>query len=104
VHPLAHKLKVISQINADVIVDLNGLTGLSSADLLAMRPAPVQMHWHAFPGTLGSRRIVEHYVADPQSVDVSVFWFFGGFFVCLFVCLFCFFPFQMSHCNYGSTL
>ena len=72
-HPLAHKLSRARKYKADVVIDLNGHAGLSSVDLLSMRIAPVQMHWHAYPGTIGSMNAIEHYVADKDSVQVFVF-------------------------------
>ncbi|WP_179958225.1 O-linked N-acetylglucosamine transferase, SPINDLY family protein [Chitinimonas arctica] len=38
----------------DILVDLKGWTRASRCDVLAWRPAPVQMHYLAYPGTLGA--------------------------------------------------
>ena len=37
-----------------VLVDLTGLTLGPRLHLLAAHPTPVQVHWHGYPGTLGS--------------------------------------------------
>ena len=47
----------------DVLVDLNGHTRRARLEVLALRPAPVQIHYMGFPGTLGYDAI-EAIVAD----------------------------------------
>lgn len=38
----------------EVLFDLTGYCGRTSADLFALRPAPVQVNWLAYPGTAGA--------------------------------------------------
>jgi predicted O-linked N-acetylglucosamine transferase (SPINDLY family) len=65
------KLPVLEQERLDVLVDLNGFTGLNSGHLLALEPAPVRVHWHGFPHTMGSLDLVQSYAGDPSSIDVT---------------------------------
>jgi predicted O-linked N-acetylglucosamine transferase (SPINDLY family) len=56
VHGLAHA-RVASRIRAagiEVLVDLRGWGGGGAPEVLAMRPAPVQVNWLAYPGTSGA--------------------------------------------------
>jgi predicted O-linked N-acetylglucosamine transferase (SPINDLY family) len=47
----------------DVLIDLRGYGGGGVADALALRPAPVQVNWLAYPGTSGSAWI-DYVIAD----------------------------------------
>lgn len=47
----------------DVLVDLRGYGGGSSAEALALRPAPVQLGWLAYPGTSGAPWL-DYVIAD----------------------------------------
>jgi len=49
--------------NLDVLVDLRGYGGGGVADALALRPAPVQVNWLAYPGTSGAPWI-DYVIAD----------------------------------------
>ncbi len=48
----------------DVLVDLKGYTMGSRPQILALRPAPVQVSWLGFPGSLGTA-CVDYIIADP---------------------------------------
>ena len=48
---VAHR---IHQAGADVLFDLRGWGGGGAPEVLAMRPAPVQVNWLAFPGSSGA--------------------------------------------------
>lgn len=48
----------------DVLIDLKGYTRGGRLDIAAFRPAPVQMHWLGFPGTLGCD-FIDYFIADP---------------------------------------
>jgi len=48
----------------DIAVDLKGWTQGNRCAILASRPAPVQMQWLGFPGTMGAPWI-DYIVADP---------------------------------------
>lgn len=60
----------IHTLGIDVLVDLNGYIAKSRPEILMARPAPVQCHYLAYPGTLGSTAldylIVDPVVAPPQ--------------------------------------
>ncbi len=46
-----------ARINADrvdILVDLNGFTGGTRLEIVALRPAPLQIHYLGFPGTVGA--------------------------------------------------
>jgi predicted O-linked N-acetylglucosamine transferase (SPINDLY family) len=51
----------------DVLVDLTGYTLGARTPILALRPAPVQVNWLGYPGTLGTD-CVDYLVADPVIV------------------------------------
>jgi protein O-GlcNAc transferase len=53
----------IRQREIDVLVDLSGYFGLERTGVFAMRPAPVQVNYLGFPGTLGADYI-DYIVAD----------------------------------------
>ena len=56
VHGLRHR-EVAARIHAagiDVLIDLRGWGGGGAPEVLAMRPAPVQVNWLAYPGTSGA--------------------------------------------------
>lgn len=48
----------------DVLVDLMGYTEHARPEILALRPAPVQINWLGFPGTMGAP-FVDYLMADP---------------------------------------
>ena len=54
----------IRDAGIDVLYDLRGWGGGGRPEVLAMRPAPVQVNWLAYPGTSGAPWI-DHVLADP---------------------------------------
>lgn len=48
----------------DVLVDLKGHTAGAPPSILALRPAPVQVHYLGYPGTLGGG-LVDYLIGDP---------------------------------------
>ncbi len=48
----------------DILVDLKGYTMGSRPQILALRPAPVQVSWLGFPGSMGTEH-VDYLLADP---------------------------------------
>ena len=54
---------LLRELEADVVVDLTGHTYGSRTGALAWRPAPVQVAWLGFPGTLGAD-FVDYVLAD----------------------------------------
>ena len=47
----------------DVLVDLNGYTRHARPEILAMRPAPLQVNWLGFPGSMGVP-FMDYLIAD----------------------------------------
>ena len=47
----------------DILVDLGGYTKHSCPEILALRPAPIQVGWLGFPGTLGGA-FMDYLIAD----------------------------------------
>lgn len=58
----------------DVLVDLKGYTLGSRPQIVAMRPAPVQVNWLGFPGSMGTE-CVDYILADafiiPQGAEAN---------------------------------
>lgn len=48
----------------DILVDLQGWTTGERASMLALRPAPIQVNWLGYPGTIGSRRFADYLLGD----------------------------------------
>jgi len=48
----------------DILVDLKGHTLAGTLEVLAHRPAPIQVHWLGYPGTLGAP-CVDYLIGDP---------------------------------------
>lgn len=49
------------------MIDLKGYTRGGQLEILAHRPAPIQMHWLGYPGTLGTD-FVDYFIADSVTV------------------------------------
>lgn len=58
--PIAQRIR---ETGIDVLFDLRGWGGGGAPEVLAMRPAPVQVNWLAYPGTSGAPWI-DHVLAD----------------------------------------
>ncbi len=61
------------QIHADdihILVDLTGYTQTSRSGLMALRPAPVQVNWLGFPGTMGAP-FVDYLIADDVIIPLG---------------------------------
>src|SRR5262249_49949323 len=54
----------------DLLVDLNGFTQNARTGIFACRPAPVQVNYLGFPGTMGADYI-DYIIADPVLVPLS---------------------------------
>lgn len=61
--PHAQVAQRIRDAGIDVLFDLRGWGGGGAPEVLAMRPAPVQVNWLAYPGTSGAPWI-DHILAD----------------------------------------
>lgn len=67
IRALSH-LAAASQIaddGVDILVDLKGYTADGRPQVAALRPAPVQISWLGYPGTLGHPRIADYIIGDP---------------------------------------
>ena len=56
--------KLLSDLEVDIAVDLNGHTHGARSGILARRPAPIQVSYLGYPGTMGAAYI-DYLVADP---------------------------------------
>ena len=54
---------LMRELEIDVAIDLNGYTGDSRTGILAFRPAPVQVNYLGYPGTMGAPYI-DYIIAD----------------------------------------
>lgn len=55
---------------ADLLVDLKGHTAGATPRVLALRPAPIQVHYLGYPGTLGGG-LVDYLIGDPTATPVT---------------------------------
>ncbi len=62
-----HIAERIAADRIDVLIDLNGYTTGHRTEVFAMRPAPVQMGYLGFPGTMGAG-FIDYLIADPWIV------------------------------------
>ena len=46
--------ELIAKLEIDIAVDLNGFTDGARPNIFAQRPAPVQVNYLGYPGTLGA--------------------------------------------------
>lgn len=54
----------VAELDVDIAIDLNGYTQHSKSHLLAYRPAPIQVQYLGYPGTLGAD-FADYVIADP---------------------------------------
>ncbi|MCP1913437.1 MULTISPECIES: tetratricopeptide repeat protein [Bradyrhizobium] len=54
---------LIRQLEIDILVDLKGFTGGSRTRVLGRRPAPIQVNYLGYPGTLGAP-FIDYIIAD----------------------------------------
>jgi len=50
----------------DILVDVNGLTRHARTAVFARRPAPIQVNWFGFPGTMGTP--YHHYIIADETI------------------------------------
>lgn len=48
----------------DILVDMKGYTAHSRPDIFALRPAPLQVSWLGYPGTMGAS-FIDYFISDP---------------------------------------
>lgn len=66
----AEVARLIDEIGADLVVDLNGHTDGARTAILAMRPAPIQVSYVGLAGTMGAP-FIDYLIADPILVAPS---------------------------------
>jgi len=59
--------KLLRAMEIDIAIDLSGHTEGTRLDVLSHRPAPVQMTYLGFPGTLGLS-FIDYLIADPVTI------------------------------------
>lgn len=55
--------QLIRELEVDIAIDLNGLTGEKRHGILATRPAPVQVNYLGYPGTMAAH-FIDYIIAD----------------------------------------
>lgn len=68
--PSAAAAAAIAATGLDVLIDLKGHTEGARLDILSYRPAPRQIHWLGYPGTLGMAA-VDGLIGDPVVTPVG---------------------------------
>jgi len=68
--PVADIYAQIVADEIDILVDLAGYTEQARPRVLAMRPAPVQVGWLGYPGTMGGE-LLDYLIADGQVVPAE---------------------------------
>ena len=58
--------RLIHQAGIDILIDVNGYTRDARTPIFAARPAPVQVNWYGFPGTMGTP--YHHYIIGDDTV------------------------------------
>jgi len=55
---------LIKKLNIDILINLNGYFGEARPNVFALHPAPIQVNFLGFPGTLGAP-YMDYLIADP---------------------------------------
>ena len=71
-----HIAELIRRLEIDIAVDLNGITGNSRPNILSRRPAPVQVNYLGYAGSMGAEYI-DYIIADSVVVPRDQFGFFS---------------------------
>ena len=61
---------LLAALKVDIAVDLMGFTQDSRPDILSFRPAPVQVEWLGYPGTMGAH-FIDYVIADETVAPVE---------------------------------
>ena len=62
--------KRITEEKIDILIDLNGFTQIRPYRIVARRPAPIQVNYLGYPGTMGAS-YMDYIVCDPVLVPAS---------------------------------
>jgi predicted O-linked N-acetylglucosamine transferase (SPINDLY family) len=65
--PSLELAKLLRTMEIDIAIDLSGHTEGTRLDVLAYRPAPIQITYLGFPGTLGLS-FIDYLIADPITI------------------------------------
>ena len=65
----------VARDGIDILVDMSGYAGGSRSEIFAMRPAPVQVGYLGYPGTLGAD-FIDYFVADAVALPERIEWQF----------------------------
>ena len=65
--PSSELAKLLRAMEIDIAIDLSGHTEGTRLDVMSHRPAPVQMTYLGFPGTLGLP-FIDYLIADPRII------------------------------------
>jgi protein O-GlcNAc transferase len=67
--------KLLNELEVDIAVDLKGYTQDCRPEILAHRPAPIQVSYLGYPGTMGAD-FIDYVIADPVVLpfDQQPFW------------------------------
>uniref|UniRef100_B1XVR2 TPR repeat-containing protein n=1 Tax=Polynucleobacter necessarius subsp. necessarius (strain STIR1) TaxID=452638 RepID=B1XVR2_POLNS len=63
-------IQLIQDLNIDILVNLNGYFGEGRQNIFASHPAPIQVNYLGFPGTLGAE-YVDYLIADPIVIPLE---------------------------------
>jgi protein O-GlcNAc transferase len=63
----AQAASAIREHGVDILVDLKGYTQDARSDIVALRPAPIQVSYLGFPGTMGAP-FIDYFIADRFTV------------------------------------
>lgn len=74
--------QMLREREIDIAVDLKGFTQDARCDILAYRPAPVQVNYLGYPGTMGAPYI-DYIIADPVVIPPDHQQFYSEKIVCL---------------------
>jgi protein O-GlcNAc transferase len=62
--------KQVREQEIDILIDLNGFTQNARTGIFASRPAPVQVNYLGYPGTMGTE-YMDYIIADPVLIPAS---------------------------------
>ncbi|OUS27897.1 hypothetical protein A9Q98_08410 [Thalassotalea sp. 42_200_T64] len=68
--PHVEAAKIIHQDGIDILVDLKGYTQGARAEILALRPAPIQVNYLGYPGTMGAD-FIDYLITDKVVVPTE---------------------------------
>jgi len=61
---------IIRELEIDIAIDLNGYSGEARTEILVTRPAPVQVNYFGYPGTMGVP-FIDYIIADPWLIPAE---------------------------------